>query len=145
MTDVLIYQGPDGGEVQFENNLIGMDNTPFTAIYLSLFGGNIDDNGTTATAKKQWWGNVDESDLTRHMRSRTQALLIGLPAISSNLQRIEEAAAQDLDWFKQDLANEVNVNASIPARNTVRIVVNITGRNGTPWSFDFTQKWGPVS
>lgn len=145
MSDVMLYQGPNGGDLVFENGLVSMDESPFTAIYMSLFGGNLEDNGTTATESEQWWANFDEPDLTRHLRSRTQAILIGLPAISSNLIRVEEAAQQDLEWLKQDLADDIHVTASIPARNTVKIVVEVKGRSGTAYNFTFDRNWGPSS
>jgi phage gp46-like protein len=145
MSDVQLFQSQNGGEINVTNGVVTLDETPFTAVYLSLFGGNIDDNGTTATRSKQYWANFDESDITRHMRSRTQAALIGLPAITANVQRVEEAALQDLDWLKRDLADDIKVTGSIPARNTVRLLVQITGRNGTKYPFDFTKPWGPNS
>ena len=146
MSDVMLFQSAlGGGEIDCTNGVVALDNSPRSATFLSLFGGNLEDNGTSATAAQQWWGNATETDQTRHMRSRTQAILIGLPAITSNLQRVEEAALADLAWMKQDLADDIKVTASLPARNTIRLLVKITGRNGTPWTFDFSQKWGSSS
>ncbi len=138
----MLFQTPDGGEVQVTNGVVALDDSPFTAVYISLFGGNIDDSGDTSTDSEQWWGNYSESDPVLHLRSRTQAILIGLPAIPANLVRVEEAVSSDLEWMKADIAESIDVAASLPARNTVRIQILITGRDGVEQNFDFTRPWG---
>lgn len=142
MTDVLLHASVNGGEMELVNGVVSLDETPFTAVYISLFGGNLDDAGTSAAVAAQWWGNWSEPDLTRHIRSRTQALLISLPAITSNLIRVEEAAAADLAWMTESIADSVQVTASLPARNTIRLLVEIVGSSGR-YFFDFTQPWSP--
>lgn len=143
MSDVMLYSGPDGGEIDFTNGLVTMDDSPANSVFLSIFGGNFEDGGGTSTESQMYWANFDEPDLSRHLRSRTQAILIGLPSISSNLIRVEEAAKQDLAWMLQDLADSITVSCSMPARNTVRILIEVQGRNGTKYPFDFTRPWGP--
>jgi len=142
MTDVMLFQSLDGGDLELVNGVITLDESPFSAIYLSLFGGNTDDLGTSATKAKQWWGNTDEPEPTRHMRSKTQALLVSLPAVTSNLIRIQEAAESDLAWLTDEIAEGFEVIASLPARNTVRILIQVTGRDGTPYQFRFDRPWG---
>jgi phage gp46-like protein len=142
MADVMLYQGPDGGEITVENGVAEMTTGPFTAMYLSLFGGNVDDGGTAADDAKQWWGNVDEPNLARRHRSRTQHVLTALPAITSNLKRVEEAAEADLAWMLEALASSVTATASIPARNRCRLHVEGMGRDGNPFAFDFNEPWG---
>jgi hypothetical protein len=43
--DLLLEDTPDGGDIRIENNLFVSDRSFNTAVYLSLFGGNKDDNG----------------------------------------------------------------------------------------------------
>lgn len=127
-----------------ENGIAALDESPRTSAYLSLFGGNLEDNGTDATKAKSWWANFAETDPDRHIRSRTQAILIGLPAISSNLTRVEEAAEADLAWFETaGIASSISVTATLPKRNTVRLLIQITGSQGSQWTFDFSAPWGP--
>jgi hypothetical protein len=52
MTDVLIEQSDDGGEVTIESGLVTLTDDFRSAAYLSLFGGNEDDNGLDSSA--QW-------------------------------------------------------------------------------------------
>lgn len=145
MTDLLLYASLDGGEIEVTNGVLTTDEGPFQAMYLSLFGGNFEDSGDTSTDSEQWWGNYSESDETLHLRSRTQALLIGLPAIPANLVRVEEAVLADLDWMNSELAESLEVTASLPARNTIRIVVLVQGKDGQTFTFDVSRPWGPSS
>lgn len=142
MSDVLLTQSLDGGEITVTGGIVTLDDSPSTAVYISLFGGNIDDSGDTSTNSEQWWGNYSESDPVLHLRSRTQAILIGLPAIPANLVRVEEAVSSDLEWMKADIAESIDVSASLPARNTVRIQIAIQSRDGVEQNFDFTKPWG---
>lgn len=126
MTDVLLRQTDDGGEITVDNGLTLMSDGLETAAYLSLFGGNDDDAGDAASERLQWWGNLDEVEASRTYRSETQNLLRSLPLVPSNLRRIEQAAARDLAWMLETaVARSVTVSASIPALNRVRIEVSI--------------------
>lgn len=143
MSDVMLFQGPDGGDVNVTAGVLALDDTPFTAVYLSLFGGNVEDNGTTSTESKQWWANVAEEVADRRYRSQTQAALIGLPAIPANTVRLEQAAASDLEWMQTEgVASEVAISVTMPARNTARVFIKITGADGSVYPFEFTKPWG---
>ncbi len=132
MTDVLLRQTNDGGEIAIENGLALMSDGLETAAYLSLYGGNEDDAGDDASKRQQWWGNVDEVEPTRTYRSETQRLLQLLPAVPSNLRRFEQAAARDLAWMiNTGVAQSVAVSASIPALNRVRLEVIIVTLKAT--------------
>jgi phage gp46-like protein len=131
MTDVLLRQTNDGGDIAAENGLVALSDGYESAAYLSLFGGNIDDAGDDGSRRAQWWGNLDEGDAARLYRSETQWLLRALPAVPSNLKRLEQAAGRDLAWFvSSGLATSVAVSASIPAVHRVRLTVNIVTAAG---------------
>lgn len=126
MSDVLLRQTDDGGEIFVENGLALMSDGLETAAYLSLFGGNEADGGDTAGLAMQWWGNIDEPEPARRYRSETQALLRALPAVPRNLRRLEQAAARDLAWMiAAGVARSVDVAATIPAVNRVQLTVTI--------------------
>lgn len=131
MTDVLLKQDDDGGEITIQGGLLLMTEGLETAAYLSLFGGNEDDPGDTESPLA-WWGNLLDVEPERQYRSETQHLLAsGLPAIPFNLLRIEQAAARDLQWMLDtELAQSVTVEASIPAANRVRLAVVIITADG---------------
>jgi phage gp46-like protein len=127
MTDVLLRQTDDGGEITVDNGLALMSDGLETAAYLSLFGGNDDDAGDAASERRQWWGNLDETERASRYRSETQYLLAsGLPAVPANLRRFEQAAGRDLAWLVETgTARSVAVSASIPALNRVHFEVDI--------------------
>ena len=121
MTDVLLRQTNDGGDITITGGLLLMSEGLETAAYLSLFGGNEDDPAGTDTAQ-QWWGNLLDVEPERHYRSETQHLVRSLPALPFNLRRIEQAAARDLQWMLDTgIAQSVTVEATIPAANRVRV------------------------
>lgn len=132
MTDVLLRQTNDGGDIAAENGLVLMSEGLETAAYLSLFGGNEDDGADTAGERVQWWGNLDETETARRYRSETAHLIRSLPAVPSNLRRIEQAAARDLAWMvSSGIAKSVAASASIPALNRVRLAITIVTASRT--------------
>lgn len=141
MTDVLLRVTPDGGEIDVVGGQVTMDDGLQTAVYLSLFGGNDEDDGTQATERLQWWGNVSEQDPSRQYRSRTQAVLRGMPAIPANLKRVEDAAVRDLDWMMVDVAETLVVTATMPGRNRVRVRVDVGLKGGARRAFVFDEPW----
>lgn len=131
MTDVLLRQEPDGGNIVVENGLVLLTDGLETAVYLSLYGGNEDD-AAQADTTHQYWGNLLETDPARTYRSETQFLLKSLPLIPANLRRVEQAAKRDLQWLLDTAtATKVDVTASIPALNRMQIDVAIQTATGT--------------
>ena len=129
MTDVLLCQTINNGDINLIEGVIEMSPGIETAAYLSMFGGS------------DWWGNVDESTHARQYTSRTQALIESLPPSSRNLLRIEEAAKADLAWFISDgVASSVDAVASMPAVNQLKLVVTIRAE-GQELDFEFTENW----
>ena len=143
MTDVRLYHTVDGGEIEYaEDGRFVLDDSPATAAYLSLFGGNERDGGGAATERLQWWGNVVEEVETRRLRSETQHLLRSLAAVTSNLRRIEDAAGRDLAWMTTELGATVEVRASMPAVRRVDLDITIE-IDGTATELRFSAPWGP--
>ena len=137
MSDVLLAQESDGGEICIEGGLVVLIDGFETAAYLSLFGGNEDDDGRDDNPLS-WWGNIDETDPSRIYVSETQHLIDILPPTSSNLLRLEDAATRDLQWFLDvNAAIEVLVEVSIPRLNSVRFVITINGDE----TVEFIENW----
>lgn len=138
--DVLLCQTNDDGEINVEGGIVEMSGGLETAAYLSLFGGNEDDDGR-ADNPASWWANLDEVDPVRQYRSETQNLLQSLPATTANLLRIEDAAARDLAWFVQsNVASSVSVAVSIPGVNRIKLTIDIEAQ-GEESSFEFLENW----
>lgn len=138
--DVKLFQTDDGGNISVEDGLVAMSGGLETAAYLSLFGGNEDDDGRSGSPLT-WWGNLDENDPARQYRSETQNLVQALPLTTGNLRRIEDAALRDLAWLTSgNIASSVSVSASIPGLNRVKLTVDIEAR-GEESRFEFVENW----
>lgn len=140
MTDVLLFQTDDNGEIEIEGGLVTLTPGLDTSVYLSLFGGNWKDDGSQNN-RQTWWGNLDESDPSKRYRSETQYLLGTIPAIPSNLRRIEDAAGRDLQWLlDESVASSVTVSASLIGLNRVKIEIVIRAE-GDESQFNYTENW----
>ena len=138
--DVNLFQTDDDGEISVVNGVVQMTGSFETAAYLSLFGGNEDDDGSAGNPQT-WWGNLGVVDGAGKYVSETQNLLQAIPATSANLLRIEEAVKRDLQWFLDlSVASSVTVAVSIPALNRVKIVVRIEAV-GEESEFSFVENW----
>jgi len=138
--DVSLFQTNDDGNITVEGGIVTMSGGLETSAYLSLFGGNEDDDGR-ADNRANWWGNIDEVDPSREYHSETQNLLQALPATSGNLRRIEDAANRDLSWFiTNKVASSVTVTASIPGINKIKLTIDIEAQ-GEESSFEFVENW----
>jgi len=125
MIDVLLYQTFDDGDVLYKNGDLTYDQTYATASYLSLFGGNKEDEGSQ-DSKNQFWGNSLVKDTASKYRSETQHLLQDTPLNTANLLAFEEVAKRDLNWLiEENLAKKLEVSASIPSLNRVLLTILI--------------------
>jgi hypothetical protein len=93
--DVLLFQGPDDGDVSVQGGVTEMTQGPESMIYIILAGPNEGDDGTEATAHLQWMGNEDEP-LENQIRGRFHELLNGIPITSGTLGDLRDAAISDL-------------------------------------------------
>lgn len=138
--DVLLYQTNDNGEINVKNGIIEMSGGLETSAYLSLFGGNEDDNGQKDNPYN-WWGNIGETETEKQYRSKLQNLIQSLPPTSKNLVRLEEAALSDLNWMLiKGVATDISVFASIPSVNKVNLSILITTESGKE-DFKFETNW----
>lgn len=140
MTDVLLFQTPDNGDMEIEEGLVTLTPGLDTAAYLSLFGGNWKDDGSQNN-RQTWWGNLDETEPSKRYRSEAQFLLGTIPAIPRNLRRIEDAATRDLQWLLDErVASSLTVSASLVGLNRVKIEIVIRAE-GDESQFSYTENW----
>lgn len=126
--DILLRQTVDGGEIEVENGTVLMSGGLETAVFLSLFGGNEQDDGRPDNPAT-WWGNLLDADRPeRQYRSQTQHLIRSIPAVPANLRRVEDAARGDLAWMvTTGAASAVAAVATMPGLNKVLLSVTIDG------------------
>lgn len=125
--DVLLFDTLDSGDITITNGDVAMTNGIDTATYICLFGGNSDDPGNSDTSLA-WWGNADETDTDKWIRSSFQHLLTELPLTISNLRKFEDAAKQDLQTLIDvGAVEDITATASIPAVDTLKLVLDLDG------------------
>lgn len=142
MSSVILFHDLelDAGNIRLEGGAVQMDGGLSSAVYLSVMGGNADDDGSDGNPL-QWWGNLGETEPARRYRSELQYLLTSLPATSANLLLLEEAARRDLQWMlDENIINELNIAATIPKLNAVKIAIT-GGADGQSFEINFLENW----
>lgn len=135
--DVLLFHENDRGNIREANGYMEMTQGYETMLYLSHFGGNEDDNGSEATAKKQYWGNEGEPP-ERQLRARLQSQLSGRPLTSASLVDIAAAALEDLerDFVTPGHAESAEIESvELVTAKHVRITESLTFPDGTVMPF----------
>jgi len=140
--DLFLEDTPDGGDIRIENDFFVNDRSFNTAVYLSIFGGNKDDNGKVKN-KKTWWGNtLDGVSENEKLVSRFQAVIISMPMTSKNIAEALGAAALDLQWIKDEgIGDEVIVTGSAIARNKFTLKINILAKGKSIYDNNFALFW----
>lgn len=133
--DVYLFDTPDGGDITPDLEIRdGLE----SAAYLSLFGGNVKDDGREKNPFN-WWGNLSENEEQKIYRNRAAFLLRTIPPTPKNLRRIEDAARNDLAWFvDEDYTKELTITATMPKLNHVKLSVFMEGID----PLEFRSDWG---
>jgi phage gp46-like protein len=125
MSDILLIQTENDGDVIYGDGDLKTEKGLQTAAYLSLFGGNRDDAGFSDKTK-MYWANYQESDVDYQYRSETQALLSDNTLTTALLLRLEDAVLRDLNWLiNNKYAATITVEASIPAIDRLKLDIKI--------------------
>ena len=110
----------DGGR------LVSGTNELFSAVYMSLFGGNLEDSGRP-TDPLTWWANRYLS-AEKQRRSETQFILLRAPAITESLtQTLTKAIERDIAWIPGAKLEEVTLNQIL--KNYIDLTVNISNQS----------------
>lgn len=141
MTDVFLFDEPDGGNIEIREGRVTLSDTLETAVYLALFGGNEQDGGGDDDLPREWWGNKIETVPARKYRSEFQRLLVTVAVTPSTLSRFRDAAERDLEFLvSEGLATAVVVSARItaPKRIVTRVLLEANGEVVGDFTFDRT-------
>lgn len=139
--DVLLFDTPDGGEIEIVQGRTTMERGYRTAAYLSILGGNADDSGGPGGLSKQWWGNLTEPDPAKRLRSETQHLLMTRAATPANLKLLEDAAGRDLAWITGFGVEEIRVEGAMPRPNFVELAIELDV-DGQTVDLNISTPWG---
>lgn len=141
--DLLLKSTNDGGDIEIQDDFFVMEGGLKSATYISLFGGNIKDNGTESTKNKSWWGNqLSPNEPNKKIISRTMAIIKGLPATPANLRKVEQSASDDLSWFKDEgICDNIEIEGSIPSRNRLELNVRMLKDGNEIDNFKFIENW----
>ena len=124
--DVKLIITKEGFDIDLKDNFVEMTRGFESAIFLSLFGGNEEDDYSEATNKNQFWGNNLQNNESGKYRSRTLKFINGSVANAQNLQLLEQNILLDLNWFiEENIADTVDVNCYIPAFNELKIEIKL--------------------
>jgi phage gp46-like protein len=141
--DILLIETPDGGDFVMQDGVIVADNNYSTAIYLSLFGGNKDDNGVVKT-NKTWWGNTLKGTAKNEkLISRFQNIIRSRPLTVKNIKDAETAAVLDLSWMVDEgLADKVEAIGSTEGKNRLFVEIHLIKSGGSIFNYNFETIWG---
>ncbi len=123
MTDVLLIETGNGGDLRLGTNDLKTVNGLENAIYLALFGG------------KKWWANYTTSN---KFLSQTEQVLRTTPLTSSGRIAIERAINSDLSFLNNITGTKWTVNTTITSSNRLEINIDINGQL-------FLLQWNPDS
>lgn len=139
--DVKLIIEDNVGNIIIENGMVQMDGGLQGFVLLSLFGGNIADDGSSGTDLKTWWGNRLENDNDYKYVSRTQYILRNLPVSTNNILKLNEAIKLDLQaMISQKIATEINSEVVTVGLNRIKITINIVSQ-GKKEEFTYYVNW----
>jgi hypothetical protein len=123
MTDILIYESGNGGELSLKNGDIETTDGLFNMPYLAHFGGNTEASTTgneqEGKDRLDWWGNqfLEEQ---HQMNSALEKSLNEIALTSAGRVKVERDAKKDLEF----MAEFADVECSIFIPNLNIIIVS---------------------
>ena len=139
--DVLLRLTNDGAEICIEDELICCDREFDTAVLLSLFGGNAEDDGTVEK-RMGWWGNYTGEDGTKKMISRYQAATYGKALTTNSAKEALEAARLDLQWLiDEGVADDLEITGSIASVNRFDLSVTLLKNGAEIYKNTYALNW----
>lgn len=122
MTDVLIYEVGEGGDILLRGTDLARVNGEENGPYLAMFGGS------------DWWGNYLVP--RRPFQSKTETVLRNVTLNSAGRLAIENAAKEDLGYLTEIPGTSFTVIATLVDKDRVDIDIKIDGQT-------FYYSWNP--
>lgn len=144
--DVLLSDSNDGGQITVVNGLVMPDRGFATAIYLSLFGGCVEDEGKVDN-DSTWWGNrLNGTREDEKMVSRFQAFIRSVPLTSKNLTLATEYVIQDCEWMRDiGICDDIEAYINAINNNQIRIEVVLTKSGTLIEKGNYTANWEAIT
>lgn len=143
-----MYETGDGGDYIFSDDGILLDNSLNTIGYISLFGGNIEEDTIQnrkplGTLYNDFWGNCDVmNNPNDYFNSKTERTLAKEAIKSGNLSDFESVANQDLEFLKNlTFVSDIESFAQILNPDELKLSADILQPSSSePETFDFFWK-----
>ncbi|APZ82886.1 hypothetical protein [Flavobacterium phage FL-1] len=131
-TDILLFEAGGGGDLAIINNDLSMGESLYQQIYLSLFGGNVEESTKQFYLDNEerfdYWGNtlIWNDVKTKQFNSETERTIKSTVLNSSGRIRVIQAAENDLAYL-QPVAN-ISVDAQVLNRDQIRLIISFSGK-----------------
>lgn len=136
--DVQFVNTFDGGEICFENGKIAMSGGLETAVFLSLFGGNI---STGFFNRTTYWGDVWETDGAFFAKGETERVVLDNVLSRNSLLLLKDAITRDLSWIlEKNVATDIVIDVQVLTPNVVRVFLEISA-DGVQNDITFNLNW----
>lgn len=128
--DVKLIETGNGGDFVSLINDIEVIDTIYTMVYLSLFGGNVEESTVDGFVNPQsfdYWANklMYGNDPSQQFNSETERTLNKTALNTSAIDKISEAVITDLTYLKKLF--KITVKVSLPYLNQVKIEIFFEG------------------
>ncbi len=132
------------GELCIDTGKIENDDTLWTPILLSLFGGNIEadsgqDRQPIGVENKDWFGNLYLAGIgSEKFNSSFERVLTSTPFTSAGFAEYERAVLADLDWLvRAKILGSIEVTFSIKSAIQIETTITAEKPNGLPSTYQF--------
>jgi hypothetical protein len=136
MKDIKIVEKGSGGDFYIiDNDLVLIDSFK-NQVYLSFFGGNINDD-----KEGTYWAN-DLIGIESQYISKFETALLNEALTSNGIHKLKKAAESDLEYMKEygDLIIKISMITSTSITIFVELKSNNTGNQNTSLTYDYTKK-----
>lgn len=128
--DLKIIETGNGGDFVNLGNDLEVTDTIYTMVYLSLFGGNVEESTVDGFVNPQsfdYWANklMFGDDPSQQFNSETERTLNNTALDSSAIDKITDAVLSDLMYLKKLF--KISVKVSLPYINHVKIEITFEG------------------
>lgn len=141
-TGDVFLEGEGGvGDLVVENGLVQDCRDFSTSVYLSLFGGNAEDDAGRDT--ETWWGNLIPGTMENEkMFSSFYAITSGLPLNSGNIKKAVAAAERDLHWMiKEGIADDIEATISAENIKQIHLTVRVSKEGKNVFKDTYSFQW----